>query len=317
MSSAPPLRILAVEDSEADVRMLRALLQDAGSAGELNHVRSLEAAEEVLRESRAAPDVLLLDLGLPDGDGIGNVERMRAAAPDSAIVVLTGLDDDGMALQTLRCGAQEYLVKGSFDSEQLLRTLRHAIERHALMRELSNEREREYFRASHDLLTGLPNRELFRDRAQTALYKSARGGESLAVVFLDLDGFKAVNDRHGHAAGDELLREVAHALRNGLRDGDSVARVGGDEFCVLLSPVTLAANGGDAVSVLERLIRSIAAIKRAGPHRITIGASAGVALYPAHGESLESLMEHADQAMYAAKRAGKGCVRLWSTDLRP
>jgi diguanylate cyclase len=306
------LSVLAVEDSSADARALRALLRDADPESEIRQVSSLEEAAQALAGALTPPDVLLLDLGLPDGDGIENVERMRAAAPDSAIVVLTGRDDDGMALQALRNGAQEYLLKGSYDGELLMRTLRHAIERHGLIRELSNEREREYFRASHDLLTGLPNRQLFLDRAQVALHKGVRSGEHFAVCFFDLDGFKTVNDRHGHAIGDALLREVAHVLRQGLRDSDTVARVGGDEFMVLLSPVSLAAGDDEAARVVQRLIRRVAAISRAGDRDVNIGASAGFALCPAHGTTLEMLVARADEAMYRAKRGGKGRAVQWA-----
>jgi len=309
MNDAKPLKVLAVEDSTSDARALKALLRDADASCELTHVRTLEAAELALINGKY--DGVLLDLGLPDGDGIENVERMRAAAPDAAIVVLTGRDDDGSALQALRSGAQEYLIKGGYDSEALLRSIQHAIERHRLMAQLSDEREREYFRASHDLLTGLPNRQLFMDRARVALNKAARSSERFALCFVDLDGFKPVNDRHGHGTGDALLREVARALREGLRDSDTVARVGGDEFMVLLSPMTLASGDQEAEVIMQRMIRRVAAIARIGDREVSIGASVGIALFPAHGNSLDMLIAHADEAMYRAKRSGKGQVCLW------
>lgn len=311
MTDRKPLKVLAVEDSTSDARALKALLRDADASCELVHVRTLEAAELALVNARY--DCVLLDLGLPDGEGVENVERMRAAAPDVAIVVLTGRDDDGAALQALRSGAQEYLIKGGYDSDVLLRAVNHAIERHRLMAQLSDEREREYFRASHDLLTGLPNRQLFMDRARVALNKAARSSERFALCFVDLDGFKPVNDRHGHATGDALLREIARALREGLRDSDTVARVGGDEFMLLLSPMTLQSGDQEAEVIMQRMIRRVGAISRIGDREVKIGASVGIALYPAHGNSLETLMARADEAMYRAKRSGKGRVSLWNT----
>lgn len=300
-------RILAVEDSTRDARLLRELLREVDADAGLTVVRSLRDAEAALASQHF--DGVLLDLGLPDGDGVENIGRVRAIDPDVAIVVLTGRDDDRSALEALRRGAQEYLVKGAYDGAELLRTLQHAIERHRLVTEISDEREREYFRASHDALTGLPNRQLLLDRARLALNQSARTGGRIALVFLDLDGFKPVNDTHGHAAGDMLLREVARVLRDSLREGDTVARVGGDEFIALLSPLP---DKEEADLIVQRMIRNVGAIHYAAGHRVDIGISAGIAIYPDHGSTLEGLLKLADEAMYQAKRQGKGRLHHWA-----
>lgn len=301
------LRLLAVEDSAGDAHLLEAYLEAAGAGQGLVHVRTLAAAEIAL--AREEFDVVLLDLGLPDGDGIEIVKRIRAAAARTAVVVLTGRDDDSVALQALSSGAQEYLVKGDYDGATLLRTIRHAIQRHRLMMELADQREREYFRASHDALTGLPNRQLFLDRAATALSQVQRGGENFALCFIDLDGFKPVNDGHGHLVGDILLRQIADTLRASLRNGDTVARLGGDEFLLLLTPI---AGARQAELIVQRLLGRIAAIRHAEGHEVNIGASAGIAVHPLHGDTVEVLMARADEAMYRAKRAGKGRAQVWS-----
>lgn len=301
-----PLLILAVEDSTADVQTLRALLLDSEAKFDLRHVTTLEAAEKVLAQS--GRDVVLLDLGLPDSDGVENVQRIRAAAPDVAIVVLTGRADESMAKLALRNGAQEYLIKGAYDGAALLRAILHAIERHEVYAKLSDEREREYFRASHDALTGLPNRQLFMDRARVAYNKALRGEELFALGFFDLDGFKRVNDQQGHATGDLLLQEVARVLREDMREGDTVARIGGDEFLVLLSPLSSVA---EATLIFQRLVRRINNIQHVGEKAVRIGASAGITVYPDDGDELELLFARADEAMYTAKRAGKGGIRRW------
>lgn len=173
-----------------------------------------------------------------------------------------------------------------------------------LARALANsERSGEAMRhmAQHDALTGLPNRALFSDRLQLALAAAQRDGQRLAVLFIDLDKFKPVNDQLGHHAGDLLLKEVALRMSKSVRASDSVARVGGDEFVVLLRGVDDAA-GAHAIS--DKLCAALRPPFLLGEHQVTISASVGVALYPDHGDDELSLSRHADAAMYAAKHTG-------------
>lgn len=301
-----PLQLLVVEDSARDVRVLRALFEETGHAIQIVQCARISEALDALRAQKF--DCALVDLGLPDGDGTENVARVRAADRGLAIVVLTGRDDDQAALDALRRGAQEYAVKGEHDGEELLRIVLHAIERHRMVRELDIEREREYHRASHDPLTGLPNRQLFMDRARLAIHQAERGKGRCGICFMDLDGFKQVNDQHGHAVGDDLLRLVANVLQETVRGSDTVARHGGDEFLVLLTPIP---SAEEAEVIINRIIARIAALNSIAGVPIRIGASAGLALYPEHGESLDQLTASADHAMYDAKRAGKGVLRIY------
>ncbi len=166
--------------------------------------------------------------------------------------------------------------------------------------------------ARHDPLTGLPNRLLLMDRLDQAMAAARRAGTILAVCFLDLDGFKLVNDRHGHAAGDDLLREMARRFRGAVRGGDTVARLGGDEFILLLNG---ARERGEVEHGLERLLRlARQPVPLPAGALAEVSASVGVAAFPAHGTDPDVLLRRADAAMYAAKRSGKNGVSWHSVD---
>jgi diguanylate cyclase (GGDEF)-like protein len=154
------------------------------------------------------------------------------------------------------------------------------------------------YEALHDGLTGLPNRTLFEDRVRLAISRSDRAHDSAAVMLLDLNRFKEVNDTLGHAAGDTLLREVAARVGTTLRGADTVARLGGDEFAVVLGDVEL----GDAEETATRIHEALAEPMVIEGLAISVGASIGIALYPAHGDSVSDLLQHADVAMYESKQ---------------
>jgi diguanylate cyclase (GGDEF)-like protein/PAS domain S-box-containing protein len=166
--------------------------------------------------------------------------------------------------------------------------------------------ERLRYIATHDALTGLPNRNEFQSRVEHSLVRASRTGTTVALLFIDLDGFKAINDAYGHAAGDLVLQEAAARLTGAVRDCDTVARLGGDEFVVLLD--TLVASG-TAAEVSERILRALSTPIALPQGEACIGASIGIAAHPPLESHAERLIKRADAAMYEAKRAGKGCVR--------
>ncbi|MEW6445248.1 MAG: PAS domain S-box protein [Pseudomonadota bacterium] len=165
--------------------------------------------------------------------------------------------------------------------------------------------------ATHDALTGLPNRVLLKDRLQQAIAQAQRDHDLLAVIFIDLDNFKVINDTMGHDVGDELLKQVAGRMRGSLRESDTVARLGGDEFVVLL-------HGGDARDVelvADKLLATLAPAYEIGARQLYSGASLGIAVYPKDGEDMEALMRNADTAMYAAKSQGRNQHRFFSAEM--
>ncbi|HEV2812750.1 MAG TPA: diguanylate cyclase [Solirubrobacteraceae bacterium] len=271
------MRVLMIEERAGFAALVGALLEDAAPA---------EFRLEVAPTAEAAVDRLLgegVDCVLLDG--VETLERVHAAALDRPVVVLSPVDDDAVALAAVRAGAQEGVSRRGLDGTALARALRHATERKRIEAALAH-------RALHDELTGLPNRALFFDRLRLSLSRLRRTQTCLAVLFLDLDGFKGVNDAFGHAAGDQFLVEVAHRLRGVLRGGDTAARLGGDEFVVLCEDV---AGITEARGIAERVVSEVPG-----------GVSVGVALAVDGTEDAEALIRTADAAMYVVKRSGGG-----------
>lgn len=295
-------RVLLIEDDGEDQFLFAKMLVRGGlDAYALRCVMRLDELDDAARAFD--PDVVVTDLHLPDSQGIATFARVRRALPSTPLVVLTCVDDRDVGLQAIELGAQDFLVKGEFTPGSLDRTLRHAITRATLQRAA----------ACFDELTQLPNRVLLRDRLAAATQRAQRSGSMAAVVFIDLDRFKPVNDLHGHLVGDALLRAVGERLRASLRATDTVARWGGDEFVCVLEGVGDEGAATHVAAQLHRaLLRPFEVALPDGAGELTLGASLGVALWPQHETDGEALLRCADQAMYAAKRAGGGCV-LWGS----
>jgi diguanylate cyclase (GGDEF)-like protein len=296
--------ILLVEDNPGDRRLIREMLNEAWT-GKFEFVHAGSISEAIKHLPSPSSGCVLLDLSLPDADDVNTVAHLAAAAPDLPIVVLTGTrDGEEAALEAVRAGAQDYLVKGQVDGPLLTRTIRRAIERKRVEAHLAH-------RGLHDPLTGLPNRVLFMDRLALALVRSARRlPASVGVLFLDVDRFKAVNDRHGHAAGDELLMEVARRIQASLRPGDSVARFGGDEFCVLC-----VAGETDVVAVAKRIAATLKEPFQVRRSEVVVSGSIGISLSGSGPSDPEQLVRDADAAMYRAKERGRGRYELFDEEM--
>jgi diguanylate cyclase (GGDEF)-like protein/PAS domain S-box-containing protein len=187
---------------------------------------------------------------------------------------------------------------------------------HATVVDISDRKRAEEqieFHAYHDVLTHLPNRKLFTDRLRHSLTRAKRNNRSVAVMFIDLDHFKTINDTLGHTAGDELLLEMARRLRECVRDDDTVARLGGDEFTIILAELR---QPEDALAVAQKILEAVQEPLRIGGVPIVVSASIGIALYPEDGVDPESLLRNADSAMYRAKEAGRSNVQLCTDEMK-
>lgn len=427
--------LLIVEDNPGDARLLQEMFrEDTGPTSKLMHVSSMAEAERYL--SQNSVDIILLDLGLPDAQGLEAVRRARLAAPRVPLVVLTGLDDQLLATQALQEGAQDYLIKGQVELRLLLRALRYAVERKSMEDALFIEKERAQvtlncigdavactdlqgnvsylnivaekmtgwtlpeacgkpmpevlqildaatrkaipnpmelalrqnqamhlpascillrrdgtetpiedsvapihdrarhatgavivFRdvsaarsmalemthlAQHDFLTGLPNRVFLNDRVTQAIALAPRHMKKVAVLFLDLDGFKHINDSLGHPIGDRLLQSVAKRLVDCVRGTDTVSRQGGDEFVVLLSEMEASE---DAAIGARRMLQAVAEAHSVDHHDLHVTTSIGVSVFPDDGLDAETLIKNADTAMYQAKENGRQSYQFFKPSM--
>jgi diguanylate cyclase len=296
-----PIRVLLIEDSEADYWHARDLLDAAPHARfTIDWARDLQSG--LARLAPAAFDVCLLEQALPDGDGLEIVRAAPARGCDAPIIMLTGRGGLDLDLLAMELGAADYLDKTRLDATLLERTIRYALNRRQQAQRLSRL-------AQHDELTGLANRSLFNDRLERALAWARRNERMAAVMVLDLNGFKAVNDRLGHVAGDRLLTIMGMRLCSRLRETDTVARLGGDEFALVVENLAKPEHAG---LVARKLLDAVVPPIAVESHSVTVTASLGVALYPQDGSQAATLLREADRAMYRAKAEGGNLCRFSS-----
>ncbi|MCI0506655.1 MAG: EAL domain-containing protein [Gammaproteobacteria bacterium] len=299
------IRLLMVEDNPADARLVQEMLADSANSRKIELTRTgrLKEALELLHNSSF--DVLLIDLGLPDSQGLDTLYQIQTAKPSLPVVVLSGHDDEQLALEAVQAGAQDYLVKGQGDGNLLTRALYYAIER-------KRSEERLAYLAQYDPLTDLPNRALFRERLTRALKLAMRRREPAALIFLDLDHFMDINDTLGHDAGDELLLNVAARLKNCIRAEDTIARLGGDEFTIILGRII---HKEEAATVAEKIIDVMSRPFSLNNNEVFVTASLGIATYPACGGNPETLIKNADTALYSAKAQGRSNYQFYEAEM--
>lgn len=292
-------RYLVVEDDELYREFLDLTLQGLGPGGTVVATSSVEEAVAIL--TREPIDVCFLDVHLDEGrQGTDVLDYFIDDPIETAFVILTAHTEREIAAEAIRKGASDYLVKGQFSEFQLEKSIEFSI--------YGKRKQMELFRmALHDTLTGLPNRLLFRDRLERATSRARRDKHPLALFYLDIDGFKAVNDTMGHDVGDELLRAIARRLEKGLRKSDTVARLGGDEFVAIAEGIHEEGPAGIA-ALAEKLHASLCEPYPVLGRIVQVGASIGIAFFPAESEDLEELVALADRRMYTAKKGGGGVV---------
>ena len=296
-------KVLLIEDNPGDARLIREMIaEEPGAAFEIECAERLAQALE--RLSAGGIGLVLLDLSLPDSLGLETFAKVYVHSPDVPIIVLTGNDDNNLALAAVKRGAQDYLVKGRLDRELLLRSMQYAIERKRYQLQLEHQ-------ANYDALTGLPNRTLLNDRLRQSVY-GQRLRRAVAVVVIDLDHFKFVNSSLGHATGDRLLKAMAERLRGMLRDGDTVARLGGDEFVLILNDQS---SEEVIYRAMQRIADELARPLEIDGKELVVTCSAGISLYPQDGPDVETLLKNADAAMYRAKEHGRNNFRFFTAEM--
>lgn len=427
--------LLLIEDNPAQEQLVRKMFHNQGTY-RFNLEVSGSIEDAVIHLAAKPVDVVLLDTDLKNTKGLEAIRRVRTVSPRVAIVLLSSPNDEELAIQALREGAQDYLVKGQIEPRELMRALRNAVARKKIEEALFQEKERaqvtldciadavictdlsgnisflnpiaekmtgwplvealgrplaETFKimdattrittpnpmaqaaqedrsgvlpvncilvsrdghevfiedsvapihdrgglvdgsvlvfrdvtlarvlsarvthlAEHDTLTGLPNRLLLSDRLDQAIAMAQRNSEILAVLFMDLDGFKHINDSLGHSTGDKLLQSVAKQLQRCVRAPDTVSRQGGDEFLVLLQDIE---HAEDAAIAANRILKSLVETHSIDGHELHITASIGVSIYPDDGIDSETLIKNADTAMYQAKAQGRHNYKFFKAEM--
>ena len=305
--STGQLHILIVEDNDGDARLTELLLAEEG-VETLRFVRSRTLSDALARLAAERYDIILLDLQLADSCGMETFLAISTQDIDTPVIVLSGTNDEQLAVDAVRQGAQDYLVKGTFDGSLALRAIRYAIERHRLQLALRRM-------ALVDPLTGLFNRRGFDLLARQQLQLAERRGSPSCLMFADIDGMKRINDDFGHGAGDGALRTVADILRQTFRGSDILARLGGDEFVAVCFDV---AYPGEAAQLIEQRLQQRLAAWNAASREFPLSLSIGMAGATADGPSdLDTLIRLADQRMYRQKRGAETQRPTPTAPIRP
>jgi len=291
-------KILIVDDQQANVTLLEAVLQREGY---LHVTATLNpcAASELHRANNF--DLILLDIEMPGMDGFEVMQELKEIATHGYVPILVITAQAEYKLKALASGAKDFISK-PLDLVEVRTRIRNMLEVRLLYMQLEKANQTLEFLALHDGLTGLPNRRLLLDRLSSAIAHARRNKEMMAVLYLDLDLFKEVNDRFGHDVGDELLTEVGRRLQGAVRQADTVARLGGDEFVLVLSELK---ESEDIEKLVAKVIAAVARPCHISGADVSVTASIGVSIYPIHGESAEVLMKRADVALYQSKQKGK------------
>ena len=295
--------ILIVDDQAPDVLLLEQMLRGAGYA-RVTSTRDPQAVCALHRDNHY--DLILLDLQMPGMDGFEVMEGLKAIETDGYIPVLVITAQPSHKQRALQAGAKDFVSK-PYEWAEVLMRVHNLLEVRLLYKQIEHHNEVLESLALHDQLTGLANRRLLTDRMSMAMAHARRNESAMAVVYLDLDGFKQLNDRLGHGAGDILLKLVASRLVKTVRQEDTVARLGGDEFVLVLWHL---AEPGYAATVARKVIEALSQPFDIEGNTVSITTSAGVGIYPIHGEDADTLTKSADLALYEAKRAGKNLYRI-------
>jgi diguanylate cyclase len=309
-----PLKILLIEDNSLDRAALVRALRNHNQGIYITEASSISAA---CAELASHPfDVVLVEHQLHDGNAEAILEQIHAMPHDRpAVIIIGSYGDDALAEQCILTGAQAYLIRDDIRPSSLLSSIVQAKQHARRLEELQAEAAHLRVQAEHDALTGLYNRHVFDETLRACLAQAERYRRIFALLMIDLDEFKHVNDTWGHGTGDTLLQAVAAKLSGITRDSDRVCRIGGDEFAILLPEIL---NPRQPAILAERLAQSLLEPVHTGEAEILVTASIGIAIYPDNGTTVDALLHNADRAMYRCKHrehkpAASSTVPTWPT----
>ena len=296
-------KILIVDDQESSVVLLDRILRRAGYDS-ITSSMDPGTVCDLHRINRY--DLILLDLQMPGMDGFQVMEGLQEIESDGYVPTLVVTAQPGHKLRALACGAKDFVSK-PFELPEVLARVHNILEVRLLYKQLEQYNQELKPLALNDALTGVPNRRLLMDRLAISIAHARRNSGSMAVMYLDLDGFKEINDTLGHDAGDMLLSQFAARLVAAVRQEDTVARLGGDEFVIVLSEL---GHADDAAKMASKVIEAVSSPYNILGMDVNMTASIGVSIYPMHGEEANTLMKSADLALYEVKHMNKNHFRI-------
>jgi len=295
-----PVVVLADDDPS-----IRLMIRHVLESEDFDIVEAADGIEAIKAVEKHHPALVLLDAVMPGIDGFTTCKQIKDKGhTDVPVMMITGLDDDASVERAYDVGAIDFITK----------PIKWAVLKHRVKSVVSTvvaERKVELL-AYRDTLTGLPNRLLFADRLEHSIDRSARHRESLALLLVDMDDFKLVNDSFGHDAGDKLIKAVGDLLSRSLRRADTVARLGGDEFAVIVESID---GVDDAISIADNLSTILEHNVRLDDQETFTGASIGIAIYPEDGEDARTLLKNADTALFRAKENGRHCFEFYKPEM--
>ena len=302
------MKLLLIDDDEVDRMVIVRALNRSSLVSEITQAPSGKKGLQLA--SQFTYDAILLDYRLPDMDGIDILlELRRDVFVRMPVVIISQMEDDAISEKCLESGAQDFLLKSEVTANRLARVIKQAklrfdmesalLHSHDLLRKLSE----------HDPLTGLLNRRGLEVNLDIAISRSKRGSDQLALLLLDLDDFKSVNDTLGHEFGDILLKELSERLKTTIRDSDYLCRLGGDEFVILMTDFDF---DNQSALLANRIVDALQVPFDLGRESLIMTASIGIAIYGKETKDASNLLRHADLAMYQAKQDGRNCSRFYS-----